>query len=216
MNNVTTTAFITRCWLNVRFKQALIRGLTALIFALPIAAAHANTRVELTELQVERADGALYLSAQLHFSLPATVEDALNKGIPIYFVASAETVRERWYWYDREIASAHRYMRVTYQPLTRRWRLNLSPEPLVNAGLGVTFTQYFDTLAEALASIQRMARWRIAALSDLDPAARQSVKFRFRLDASQLPRTFQMGAVGESDWALSIERQIDLTTEAAR
>ena len=61
-----------------------------------------------------------------------------------------------------------------------------------------------------------LARWRIATLADLDHGGRQSVKFRFRLDAGQLPRTLQVGAVGETDWELSVERQIDVTAEVVR
>jgi hypothetical protein len=216
MQSVTTTVFITRCWLKARLKDVLAYGLAAFACLLLVGAAQARTSVDLSELKVERADGALYLSAQLHFNLPTVVEDALSKGIPIYFVASAEVVRERWYWYDREMAMAQRYIRVIYQPLTRRWRLNTSAEPFGNTGLGVTLTQYYESQSEVLAAVQRIARWRIATLADLDHGGRQSVKFRFRLDAGQLPRTLQVGAVGETDWELFVERQIDVTAEVAR
>ncbi|MDR1968652.1 MAG: DUF4390 domain-containing protein [Burkholderiaceae bacterium] len=181
---------------------------------LGVAPAHAGTSVELTELQVEPGDDGLYLSADLRLELSAAVEDALYKGIAVYFVADAEILRERWYWSDRQIASAQRYMRVAYLPLTRRWRLNTSSAPIVNSGLGVTFAQYYDTLAEVVAALQRVSRWRIASADELEQGGRQSLRFRFRLDASQLPRTFQIGAIGDADWALSIERRVDLTQEA--
>ena len=51
---------------------------------------------------------------------------------------------------------------------------------------------------------------------DLESGARYTLRFRFRLDASQLPRTLQLGTVGQSDWAVSVERRIDLTQELAR
>lgn len=211
-----TTAFITRCWRNVRFSGLLAAWLAVLVLVGAASVAHANTSIDLTELQVERADDGLYLSARLNFVLPATVVDALDKGIPVHFVAEADVMRERWYWYDREIAKAQRYLRVAYQPLTRRWRLNTASEPIVSTGLGVTFTQYYDSLSEVMAVVQRISRWRIATASELEPGGRQTVIFRFKLDASQLPRAFQVGAIGASDWALSTERRIDLTQEAPR
>lgn len=144
------------------------------------------------------------------------VEDALHKGIPVHFVAEAEVLRERWYWADRSVALARRYLRLSYQPLTRRWRLNTSSEQLTNAGLGVSLTQSFDTLDEALTAVQRIGRWRIASAADIDDGGRHLLRFRFRLDASQLPRTLQIGSVGHSDWVISVERRIDLTQELAQ
>ncbi len=212
-----TTVFITRCCKKARLDGLLALWLSmCLLMGWPAGVAKANTAVELTELQVERSEGGLYLSARLRFELPAVVEDALNKGIPIQFVAEAEVMRERWYWYDRQVAAAQRYMRVSYQPLTRRWRLNTSSAPILSSSLGVTLTQQYDSLEEVMSAVQRIARWRIASAGELDSGSRQTVRFQFRLDASQLPRTFQIGAIGESDWAISIERRIDLTQESAR
>jgi hypothetical protein len=162
------------------------------------------------QLRLERADDGLYLSATLGFELPPLVEDALYKGIPVFFVAEAEVLRDRWYWSDRRVANAVRYIRLAFQPLTRRWRLNVSPTPIGNAGLGVALSQNFEELPEALASIQRLARWRIADLHDVEADGRYSVEFRFRLDTSQLPRPLQMGVIGRSDWSLSTERSLRL------
>ena len=171
---------------------------------------------ELASLRVERADDGLFLTARVDFSLSPPVQDALHKGIAVHFVAEAELLRERWYWYDQSVAAAQRYMRVSYQPLTRRWRLNTSSEPLVNTGLGVSLTQSYDSLDEVIASVHRIGRWRIASTSDLDDGSRHVLRFRYRLDASQLPRALQIGSVGQADWAISVERRIDLTQELAR
>ena len=175
-------------------------------------AAHA----ELGVLRVERADDGLFLTARVDFSLPSVVEDALQKGIPIHFVAEADVMRERWYWTDQAVAVARRYMRVSYQPLTRRWRLTTSPEPLVNAGLGVSLGQNYDSLDEVMAAVQRIGRWRIADPAEMGGGGRHTLRFRFRLDGSQLPRTLQLGNVGQSDWVISVERRIDLTQELGR
>lgn len=184
--------------------------------ALPPAAAAGNG-VQLNELQVERTEDGLLLSAQLAFSLPEVVEDALRKGIPVHFVVEADILRERWWWSDRRLVAARRYLRVAYQPLTRRWRLSVSSEPIASSnGLGVSLSQHYDSLAEVMAAVERIARWRIADADALDGDGQQFLRFEFRLDLAQLPRTFRIGGVGPSDWALAVERRIELTPEPPR
>ena len=60
------------------------------------------------------------------------------------------------------------------------------------------------------------SRWKIAELGDLDPEARYSIDFRFRLDVSQLPRPFQIGAVGQADWYIVAVRNQRLVFEQAK
>jgi hypothetical protein len=105
-------------------------------------------------------------------------------------------------------------MRLSYQPLTRRWRLTISNGPIGNSGLALG--QTFETRDEALAAIQRISHWKIAEATDIDPDARYNVDFRFRLDVSQLPRPFQIGAVGHSDWSIAASRNVRLVIESPR
>lgn len=206
--------FITRCLKSVAFSVRW--AVLLLAFFASWSACGQSTTPEIVSLRVERAEADVYLSAQLRLELPASLQDALLKGIPLHFVAEADITRERWYWSDRRVASTQRYMRLAYQPLTRRWRLNISAEPVENVGLGVSLSQYYDSMSEAMAAVLRIARWKIADAADIDSEARQSLRFRFRLDLSQLPRALQIGAVGQSDWNIHVERRLDLTAEAMR
>ena len=169
------------------------------------------TPAEVTQLQVERSDEGVLLSAAVRFELPQAVDDALAKGIPMFFVAEATILRDRWYWYDKRVAHAARHMRLSYQPLTRRWRLIVSPMPIGNSGLALG--QTFDTREEALAAVQRVSRWRIAELNEVEPDTVHHVEFRFRLDMSQLPRPFQIGAVGQSEWNIAASRALRLNPD---
>lgn len=169
---------------------------------------------EVTSLHVERADEGLLLSAAVHFELPSVVEDALAKGIPMFFVAEATIYRERWYWTDKRVANQTRHLRLSFQPLTRRWRLQISSSPIGYSG--AVLGQSFDSREEALAAVQRISRWRIADGPEVDPDAPHTLEFRFKLDVSQLPRPFQIGAVGQSDWNISVQRRQRLVTEAPR
>jgi hypothetical protein len=160
----------------------------------------ASVQVKKFELSSE-ADG-LYLSAQLSLVLSTAMVDALNKGVPLYFLATAQVVKERWYWRDAVLVQANRHLRLVYQPLTRRWRVNASASPLATSGLGVSLSQHFDNLDEALASMGRFAHWGIASAEQLARLEGHNVQFSFEIDNKQLPRPFLIGPSGNVDWTL--------------
>ena len=198
-------------------KNATLDGIWRLLWACALAltalTAYADSGVEITQLRLERSDDEVQLSAQLHFELPTVVEDALLKGIPMVFVMGADTVRERWYWYDKKMASSERYMRLAYQPLTRRWRLNVSSAPGAAVAVGLALNQNYESLALALAAIKRVSKWKIADVSDFDAGTKYRTEFRFRLDLTQLPRPFQIGALGQTDWDIAVSTTVPLSIE---
>ncbi|WP_394791412.1 DUF4390 domain-containing protein [Rhodoferax sp.] len=170
--------------------------------------------VEINQMQVEHSEAGVFFSANLKFDLPNLVEDALHKGIPMFFVAEITILRDRWYWSDRIVTSQSRYIRLAYQPLTRRWRVNIAPTPIGNSGLGVVLNQNFESLADALANIQRFSRWRIADAGDVEMDGKTHAEFSFQLDVSQLPRPLQIGAMGQADWNLFGVRNQRLSAES--
>lgn len=167
-------------------------------------------------LRLERSDEALWLSTQLQFDLSPAVVDALHKGIPIFFVAEADVLRERWYWTNKRIVSAKRQFRLAYQPLTNRWRLNILSGEIAEPALGLALNQNFDSWTEALATVRRMTRWKIAEAADLAPGARYLVAFRFRLDLAQLPRPLQIGTLGQADWSVVLGSEQLLEPESGK
>lgn len=169
----------------------------ALTFAAP--AARAADRVELTALDMIRDEDGVYLTYAVDFELSRSVEDALNKAVPLYFVAEAQVYRDRWYWRDRRVADAVRVWRIVYQPLTSNYRVTFG-------GL----SQSFATRMEALAAISRGARWKIAEPGQIEEGGRHYVEFSYRLDTTLLPRPMQIGLSGQPDWQLSVQRTLRL------
>ena len=208
------TAFITHCWKRARADLSAL--LACALFAVLQAYAVPAHGAEVNQLDLGRSGDGLELSATVSFDLPAAVQDALFKGLPVIFVEEAEVYRERWYWLDKRVGGAQRHMRLVFQPLTRRWRLTSGAGLASSAEPGVALAQNFDTLEEALGVIRRVSGWRIADFADLEPGARHRVEFRFRLDLTQLPRPLQIGTLGESDWALSISTSRRLQPENLR
>lgn len=163
------------------------------------------------QLNLQRTPEALYLSGRMDIFPEQVVEEALLKSVPLYFVWQADVYRERWYWADRRIASVTRTLRLAYQPLTRRWRVSLSNDAAVNAGgagLQYALHQNYDSLADALAGVARVSRWKIADAARLPTDENHRVEFSFRLDLSLLPRPFQIGLGNQPGWTIEIRDEI--------
>ena len=194
------TAFISLCLRKARLDLlALLLGL-CLGWSLCAPVWAESAAPDISSLKFERSADAVLLSANVRFELSPVVEEALMKGVPMIFVAEVELFRERWYWTNKKVASVERHMRLAYQPLTRRWRLNVASGMITNAAMAVALNQNFDTLADAMSAVQRLSRWKVADLADLDLEQQHLAVFRFRLDTSQLPRPFQIGTLGQADW----------------
>jgi hypothetical protein len=163
----------------------------ALGLLLPSHAADA----ELVQFEVLHNDEGVSLSYAVDFDLSRSVEDALGKAVPLYFVADAQVFRDRWYWRDRRVASTVRVWRIVYQPLTTTYRVTFG-------GL----SQNYSTRAEALTSISRAVRWKIAEPGQIEDGSRHYVEFSYRLDTSLLPRPLQIGVSGQPDWTLAVTR----------
>ncbi len=177
-------------------------GLVAMLLAgstLPRPAQARGDAVELVSLQTMRSDGALTLEFVTQVILPRAVEDALQRGVPVYFMAQATLWRNRWYWRDERIARVSRTWRLAYQPLTSTWRVGLG-------GLN----QNYPTLAEAMATVTRLSQWRLVDLSQLDPDSSYSIDFSWRLDTSQLPSPMLIGLIGGSEFSIGVERTLRL------
>ena len=172
--------------------------------------ARADTAVQLGEVQLERGDDGIYLSTGLEFELPESLVDALDHGLPLTFVIQAEVLRERWYWYDKRLALSERYIRLSYQPLSRRWRVQVSSQAMGSGGLGVTLGNSYDSLSDAMLAVKKINRWKVANLNTLDKDSKQRLDLRFRLDLSQLPQALQFGGQANSEWNIGFSQTLRL------
>ncbi len=197
------------------FKKLLL-GFCVWAWMALCTSAWAQTPVELSQFEVERSSEEVSITAQLQFELSGAVEEALLKGVPVYFRAEAEVLKERWYWYDKSLVSASRQYKLAFQPLTRRWRLSIGTGSGAGAGQGLALSQSFDSLQAALASVKRISKWKVAGAAELDPTVKYRLDFRFQLDLSQLPRPFQIGVIGHTDWDVGVARSVTLVQEGAK
>jgi hypothetical protein len=161
------------------------------------ALAQGPVTIESAELEArDDPEPGLYLNAQFSFETPAAIEDAVRRGIPVYFAIDFELVRTRWYWFNRQLASATLAYRLSYSPLTRQFRLSRG-----------ALAQPFDTLAEALATVRTVRDWKVAGRGAVDSREHLQARIRLRLDTTMLPKPFQVDSLTNRDWALASDWQ---------
>jgi len=173
-----------------------IRSLLALLASLMLCGASLawaqDARFGYAAMQA--TDQAYVLEADVHFDLGDSLVDAVQRGVPLFLVMECEITRDRWYWFDEELARRKRTYRLSYHPLTRTYRLALGNEH-----------DNFDTLEEALHPLKKVRNWIITPRKSLEAGTSYDVSIRFRLDTSQLPKPFQVTALGSSEWTLDTD-----------
>lgn len=181
--------------MTLRFFQLLTGWLlTALLLApsLMPTSAHAEG-VEITRAGIESTEDGYKLSMAYSFELTRSLEDAITRGIPLYFTTEVVLTRPRWYWFDEKTISTSQTIRISYNVLTHQY----------HASIGGLLQQSFSSLDDALSLVRRPSRWIVAEKGVLKPGETYTVAVRMGLDVARLPKPFQIHALNSSDWRFS-------------
>ncbi len=189
--------------------SALRGSVIALLMLAGAVPAHADERIGVIAAELEPAPagvGGAVLNATFEFEMPQTLDEAVQKGIAIYFNIEFELYRKRWYWLDRKVSSSTLTYRLSYSPLTRQFRL-------ARGGL----SQPFDSLEEALGLLKSVRQWRVIEKGALSPGDSYDAQVRMRLDVNQLPKPFQVNAITSREWNLASDwHELAVPPELAR
>ncbi|MBC8007644.1 MAG: DUF4390 domain-containing protein [Prolixibacteraceae bacterium] len=178
-------------------KSDLLRCLLALCLFWGSTLLAAAEGIHVKSAEISKNAGDYYLDANFEVELTHTLEDALNKGLPLHFVVELELIRPRWYTlylWNKPVLEFEQQYRLSYNALTRQYRLSLG-----------AFHQNFDTLNDALAVMGRLRPRFLADADLLDRGKVYEAAIRMRLDVSQLPKPFQINALASRDWNLASE-----------
>lgn len=153
--------------------------------------------IEIQAPLMEVTEDGLAVSADLKFELGPRLEEAVSKGVVLHFVAELEGQRPRWWWLDEKVLVRSQSWRLSYHALTRQYR--------VSTGSGLY--QSFASLGEALRMLSRIRHWYVADKNETPLRVGEAYRLGMRvyLDLSQLPRPFQISALGNREWNLSSE-----------
>lgn len=171
-----------------RSLAAALAWLALALFALP--AAYADT-IAVKSAEIHAEEDGYFLNAEFAFSLNATLDEALQKGVPLYFLLEFELSRPRWYWLDEKVVATTAQYRVSYNALTRQYR--------VASGL---FVVTFPTIDEVERYLSRVTAREVARRDELTKGTRYEAALRLRLEVNQLPKPFQVSALASREWTL--------------
>lgn len=178
----------TRFW-----KRSARPALLALLGLLALWSACASLAlaggIEPVRGQLVPGDDGYALSAEFAIDLGARFEEAVSHGIPLNFRLEFTLARKRWYWIDEHIAGHVIEYRLSYNTLTRQYRLSVG-------GLH----RNFGTLDEALTVLGRIAELPVVDKSAIKAGETYVAATRLSLDKGQLPKPLQLDALASKDW----------------
>ena len=187
-----------------RFVLAAAAAGTLLVSSAALAAEATLMRAQLTRDEPGESPG-LFLAASYEFDLPQPLREALQRGIALYFRHDFQLRQERWYWLDRTLEERHFFVRLSYDPLTQRYRVSYG-------GL----SQSFDTYEQALPLVKNIRRWRVGPSDVIRDPNDYTAEVRFSLDASKLPKPMQVTTAGADEGTLTSEwTPIEIPPEVA-
>lgn len=171
-----------------------LRAFAALLLALLLAWAQAARaeKIEISHVALTGNDDGYALDADFQIELNHRLEDAINKGVALYFEVEFELTRKRWYWFDERPAARQLILRLAYHALTRQYR--------VSSG---ALYQSFSTLADALRVLSRVRSWQVLEHKEVSAGTDYQAALRMRLDVTQLPKPFQVNALTSREWNLA-------------
>ncbi|TDN68145.1 DUF4390 domain-containing protein [Paraburkholderia sp. BL10I2N1] len=164
----------------------------ALAVCLSAAGTARADSIAVQRASLESDNNGWSLDARFDFELNSSLEDAVNKGIPLYFTTDFELSRPRWYWFDEQPVSVSQSIRLSFQPLTREYRVS-------SGGLQLGFS----TLKDALSVIKHVTSWHVIDRSQVRGGETYNASVRMQLDVALMPKPFQIDAVNNRDWNLS-------------
>jgi len=179
-----------------RRLSVVLTRVRALALVLLVAAfaplAHAEG-IEVRSVTIEPADDGWDLEAAFDVQFNPRLEEAVTRGVALYFVVDFELSRPRWYWFDEKPIQLSQTYKISYSPLLRQYRLAIGNVPPQN------FTR-FDEVTRVLS---RLRGWHVADKGALQKDQVYQASVRMRLDTAQLPKPFQLNAITSRDWTLA-------------
>ena len=175
----------------IRRVLSLLRGCIFVAF-LSVAFGASAEGINVRSATLEPSDDGWQLQADFDIQFSQRLEEAVNRGVPLYFVVEVEISRPRWYWLDEKPVQLSQTYKISYTPLLRQYRLSVG-----------NLYQNFTRLDEVTRVLSRVRGWHVADRGVFQKDVTYQAALRMRLDTAQLPKPFQVNAIASRDWSLA-------------
>lgn len=173
-----------------KLSRSFLFGLCLLLAALTVHA----TDISVRSPQLVANEDGYSLAADFNINFNSRLEEAVNRGVVLYFAVDFELSRSRWYWFDEQVIRRTRTFQLSYHALTRQYRLSTG-----------ALHQSYNSLDEVLRVVSRLRNWQVLEKGEIRNEQAYQAGLRMRLDLTQMPKTFQVSALSNKDWDLSSE-----------
>jgi len=178
-----------------RTRGRRLTWLAALALCLaPLAHARADTEA----FHIDRADtnlegGVYHLNAEISFRFSQDSLEALRNGVPLTIQLDIQVVHQRWWWWDKDVASLVQRYRLQYHALTKRY---------IVRNLNSGGQHSYSTLGSALHALGDIKMLPILDKNLLAADTSYTVRARVHLDIEALPAPLRPLAYISSGWRL--------------
>ncbi len=187
----------------VASSRFLVVALAVLLALMPLSARSAEAQVVRIDPLI--SEGELTMDVDFSLDLSRAMLDAVERGVSLSFAVDLVITSPRWWWRDRVVVESTLTRRLSYNTLTRQWRV-------------ATGDLYLPvgSIDEAVGVLRQVRGWPVAPVDRFESGTRYDGRIRLRLDSSQLARPLQVDALNRGAWSLASPwRSFDFSIQQA-
>lgn len=171
--------------------KKLLKVLLGLVLPLWLFTAPAYADgIDVNKAEMRISEDGSQLAADFDVNFSFQVQQALSLGVPLYFVGEFTLTRSRWYWLDEQVFQSEQSVKLSYNVLTRQYRISRG-----------SLFQNFANLEEMMRTLSRQSSVYLPA-DVMKKEGSYLASVRLRLDTKQLPKLMQVNVLTSRDWDL--------------
>jgi hypothetical protein len=164
------------------------------VWLLPASGFASTSFVAVKNAEIALQGDSYVLSADIDYQLSARAKEALQNGVPLFWVLQVKLHQQRDYFWNKTLINRSVRYRIQYHALLNMYRVRIE-----NGGEMYNFS----TLAAALDMLSAVRNIRIIDKAGIVPGKRYFAEMQVKLDRDALPLPLRPVAYTNPQWYLS-------------
>lgn len=163
------------------------------VWLLPVSGFASTSSVEVKNAEIALQGDSYVLSADIDYRLSARAKEALQNGVPLFWVLQVKLHQQRDYFWNKTLVNRSVRYRIQYHALLNMYRVRIE-----NGGE----MHNFSTLSAALSMMSAVRNLHIIEKAGIVPGKRYSAEMQVKLDRDSLPLPLRPIAYTNPQWYL--------------
>lgn len=164
------------------------------LWLLPVSVFASAFSVAVKNAEIMLQGDSYVLSADIDYQLSARAKEALQNGVPLFWVVQIKLQQHRDYFWNKTLVNRNLRYRIQYHALLNMYRVR-------NETSGEMYN--FSTLSAALGLMSAVRDLRMIDKAGIVPGKRYSAEMQVKLDRDSLPLPLRPIAYTNPQWYLS-------------